>query len=130
MNLFFADKTPLIIKMEDWREISYTRAIYLPHQQQKEISNRLLFMPKTNNGNFLSNIYISIKTLTMTNIILVPLKRKLGETVEKPRLLEAEGFYVGRKPYMTKKNRNMMEDRMLTFPDNVNKYSFIIKLGL
>ena len=76
------------------------------------------------------NIYISLKPLTIKNKILVALKRKLGETAEKPRLLEAEGFYVGRKPYMTKKNRNMMEDRMLTFPDNVNKYFFIIKLGL
>ena len=53
-------------------------------------------------------------------MILVPLKRKLGEENEKARLLENEGFYVGNRPYMTIKNRNMMEDRFLRLPDNVN----------
>ena len=53
-------------------------------------------------------------------MILVPLKRKLGEEKEKARLLENEGFYVGNRPYMTMKNRNMMEDRFLRLPDNVN----------
>jgi hypothetical protein len=42
------DKTPLIMNLdEDWREISYNRAIYLPHQLQKLTNGKLLFMPKT-----------------------------------------------------------------------------------
>lgn len=52
---------------------------------------------------------------------IVPLKRKLGESAEKPRILEEEGYYVGTKPYITIKNRNLMEDRLLRLSDNVNK---------
>jgi hypothetical protein len=44
----------------------------------------------------------------------------LGEEKDKARLLENEGFYVGNRPYMTIKNRNMMEDRFLRLPDNVS----------
>jgi hypothetical protein len=43
----------------------------------------------------------------------------MGEEAEK-RLLENEGYYIGNRPYMTIKNRNMMEDRFLRLPDNVN----------
>jgi coiled-coil and C2 domain-containing protein 2A len=35
------------------------------------------------------------------------------------RRLEAEGFYVGRKPYVTKKNRSLMENRLARFLDNI-----------
>lgn len=69
----------------------------------------------------LKRIYSSLKE----TLLKVPLKRKLGEEVERARLLENEGFYVGNKPYMTIKNRNMMEDRMLKLPDNVNQFILI-----
>jgi hypothetical protein len=49
----------------------------------------------------------------------VPLKEKLGENVENPRYLESEGYYVGRKPYVTTKNRNLMENRLLRTEKNV-----------
>ncbi len=48
----------------------------------------------------------------------MPLKRKLGEEAEK-RLLENEGYYIGNRPFMTRRNRLMMEDRFLRLPDNV-----------
>ena len=55
----------------------------------------------------------------MLNLI-VPYKLRLGENSEKPRFLENEGFYVGKKPYMTIKNKNLMIDRLLNLPDKVN----------
>jgi len=45
------DKTPLIMTLdEDWREITYNKANYLPHQLQKFNNGKLLFMPKSSNG--------------------------------------------------------------------------------
>ena len=52
--------------------------------------------------------------------IEVTLELKLGKDVE-PRYLEDEGIFVGRVPYVTRKNRNMMEHRVLSMPDQVNK---------
>lgn len=52
----------------------------------------------------------------------VPLKRKLKEDAENPRLLELEGYYVGHRPYMTVHNRNLMENRLVNLPDNVKIY--------
>ena len=49
----------------------------------------------------------------------VPLKRKFGETEKNPRYLEAEGLYVGQKPYMTNANKNLLADRLLKQPDQV-----------
>jgi hypothetical protein len=49
---------------------------------------------------------------------VVPINKKLGENV-KARLLENEGLYIGRKPYVKIKNKNLMENRMLKFPDSV-----------
>ena len=51
------DKTPLIDRLdEDWREMSYIKANYLPHQLQKFNNGKLLFMPKTSNGRSLKNL--------------------------------------------------------------------------
>ena len=46
---------------------------------------------------------------------------KLGNAENtKPRFLENEGYYVGKKPYMTIKNKNLMADRCLKLYDQVN----------
>ncbi len=50
---------------------------------------------------------------------LVPVSQKLGKEQEKPRFLENEGYYVGKKPYMTIKNKNLMADRLLKLHDQV-----------
>lgn len=60
----------------------------------------------------------------------MPLKDKLGDSVEKPRYLEAEGYYVGRRPYVTTRNRNIMENRLIQSDKNVimkklNNFNFI-----
>ena len=47
------------------------------------------------------------------------MKRKFGETEKNPRYLEAEGLYVGQKPYMTNANKNLLADRLLKQPDQV-----------
>ena len=45
------DSTPLIINMaDDWRDISFNKANYVPHQLQKFTNGKLLFMPKTSNS--------------------------------------------------------------------------------
>ena len=45
------DKTPLIMNLdEDWREISYIKAVYIPHQLEKQNNGKLLFMPKASNS--------------------------------------------------------------------------------
>jgi hypothetical protein len=49
----------------------------------------------------------------------VPLSQKLGREAAVARLLENEGYYVGRKPYVTRKNINLMENRLVKFPDNI-----------
>ena len=46
--------------------------------------------------------------------------------MEKPRFLESEGYYVGRKPYVTTKNRNLMENRLIEFDKSV-KYEYKIE---
>ncbi len=71
-------------------------------------------------------LYFSSNILLYSEFYLflkVSLKRKLGEQVEKPRFLENEGYYVGHKPYITKKNKNLMTDRLLRIPDQVNKFT-------
>jgi coiled-coil and C2 domain-containing protein 2A len=95
------EETPLVINLEDdWREIAYTKAKYIPHDLIKDTDEKSLFMPKTTH---------------------VPLREKLGENVERPRYLEQEGYYVGRKPYVTTKNRNLMENRLIKLANGVNK---------
>ena len=49
-----------------------------------------------------------------------PLNVKLPNDRQNPRYLEKEGFYVGTKPFVTKKNRNLMEDRLIHMPEQVN----------
>ena len=56
----------------------------------------------------------------------MPLKDKLGENVEKPRYLEAEGYYVGRRPYVTTRNRNIMENRLIQSDNNVIEQNSLI----
>lgn len=55
----------------------------------------------------------------------MPLNQKLKENREQPRFLEVEGIYVGRRPYVTRKNRNLMENRLLQFDKSV-KYVFLV----
>lgn len=47
---------------------------------------------------------------------------KLGNDNEKPRFPESEGFYIGKKPYMTIKNKNLMTDRLLKLYDKVSSF--------
>lgn len=96
------DKAPLILNMEqEWREMFYAKAKYIAHELEKEIERKKLFMPKASQ---------------------VPFSKKVIQEGAKPRYLEDEGIYVGRKPYVTKKNMNLMENRLLNFPDNVNYF--------
>lgn len=89
----------LIIKMEeDWRDMSYIKAIYTPHRQLVDAEKKALFMPSTRK---------------------VPIEKKLGEEVKKGRDLALEGYYVGRKPFVTRKNRTLMENRLIKFPDKI-----------
>ena len=83
---------------DDRSEMTYVKATYIGHRLRKELERKFLFMPSTTK---------------------VDLKSKLGDQeAVQPRRLELEGYFVGRKPYMTKKNRNLMENRLIKYPDN------------
>ncbi len=88
------EKTTLLMEMDDSIEFNYQRAVYLPHDKQKAFERKFLFMPSAK---------------------VIPIGEKLGAPGHggKPRFLENEGYYVGKKPYMTLKNKNLMADRLL-----------------
>jgi hypothetical protein len=45
------EQTALILKLEDdWRDVNYCKAVYLPHVLQKESDKKYFFMPSTTNG--------------------------------------------------------------------------------
>ncbi|RMZ99667.1 coiled-coil and C2 domain-containing 2A isoform X1 [Brachionus plicatilis] len=93
------DSAPLIINLEDdWREMSYIKALYVPEDLVREADAKKLFMP------------LSSK---------VPFEQKTSAEGIQPRFLDEEGIYVGRKPYVTRKNKNLMENRLLKFPDKI-----------
>ena len=48
----------------------------------------------------------------------VDVKQKVPEDTE-PRYMEDEGFYVGVKPSVSQRNRNLMEHRLLNRADKV-----------
>lgn len=91
------EKTTLIMEIDDSFESLYKKAIYIPHDKQKEKERKFLFMPSAQ---------------------VIPISQKLGGTEkDRPRFLENEGYFVGKKPYMTLKNKNMMADRLLKLYD-------------
>lgn len=93
------DAAPLIINMEDdWREIFFLKALYVSEDKIREVEAERLFMPLSSR---------------------VPFELKAVGEGAQPRFLEEEGIYVGRKPFVTKKNRNLMENRLLKLPDKV-----------
>lgn len=51
-SIFRSEKTPLIIQMDDWNEVTYTRANYKTHALIKEGENKVFFMPSAANGIF------------------------------------------------------------------------------
>ena len=55
----------------------------------------------------------------MCLFFLVNVKEKVPEDAE-PRYLEDEGFYVGVKPSVSQRNRNLMEHRLLNREDKVH----------
>ncbi len=116
------ESTALIINTDDLGDIFYSKALYTPHDLLKELLGKKFYMPKGANGliftlKFKKKVFFLLNVFEI--IFLVPLKRKLKEEAEIPRLLELEGFYVGHRPYMTIHNRNVMENRLINLPDNV-----------
>lgn len=88
-------------KDDDGRSSVYVKPTYVPHEEQKTLEGKHYFVANAND---------------------VPLKRKLGEQVEAPRYLEEEGYYVGKKPYVTRANKNRMEDRLTRDPTTASKW--------
>ncbi|XP_033097939.1 coiled-coil and C2 domain-containing protein 2A-like isoform X1 [Anneissia japonica] len=78
---------------EDWRDqpIEYLGPDYLTMHERDEKLEGYFFVP-------------SVKT--------IPPEDKISEDVE-PRYLEDEGFYVGVRPQVTRRNQNVMEARLL-----------------
>lgn len=108
---------------DDWQDINYCRAQYIPHDQQKKAASKFLYIPSSANSKLESTcckVCSDHLSPPVGHFLQVPLKRKLGEHVEAPRVLENEGYYVGRKPYMTKRNKNLMEHRILKANNNVS----------
>lgn len=93
------DATPLILNMgDDWREMFFLKALYISEDKIREIEAQKLFMPSSSK---------------------VPFELKAISEGIQPRFLEEEGIYVGRKPFVTRKNRNLMENRLMKLPDKV-----------
>lgn len=100
----------------------------MPHEKLKELTRNLLFIPSSANSKCSSfqKIFFSKIKLLKLSLNQVPLKRKLGEEKDTPRILENEGYYVGRKPFMTRSNKNLMSDRILIFNKNVCESLFLL----
>lgn len=95
------DSAPLILNMEDdWRDMSYLKAMYISEEIVRELEKEKLFMPLGSR---------------------VPFEQKTSSEGAQPRFLEEDGIYVGRKPFVTRKNRNLMENRLIKFADKVEK---------
>lgn len=47
---------PFILKLEDddWRDIAYSKAVYIPHDLHKELEAKKMFRPKSINGKKMS----------------------------------------------------------------------------
>lgn len=112
-NILILEKTALIQMFtdDDWKNTVYVKATYKPHEEQKTEEKSIYFMP---------------------NSTITPLNVKLANDRQNPRYLEKEGFYVGVKPFVPRKNRNLMEDRLVHMPDKVYflfKFMFRTKLN-
>jgi hypothetical protein len=118
----FAETSALIqmMKDDDWKDVVFVKPLFRSEQVQYQFESKLYFQPKQITGKPNSQ---SKKGSPQQQIIklrnIVPLKRKLGEHVEKPRFLELEGYYVGKKPYVKIANINRMEHRLVTIPNQV-----------
>ncbi|XP_072045143.1 coiled-coil and C2 domain-containing protein 2A-like isoform X2 [Amphiura filiformis] len=100
------DETPLLsehfLYQDDWKDhpSSMRSAEYMPWRYRQEAEKGYYFVPSTE--------YINVK--------------EKGPAEAEPRYLEDEGFYVGVKPSVSQRNRNLMEHRLLNRDDKGSQW--------